>query len=318
MAKNPAQYGLDSVIKEKPIAYDTVKIDYPIDLRLVAECVDATAEDLSELNPSLLRMTTPKFSAAGESFELHLPAGTASKFETAVAAIPADKRVWWRYHKVADGETLASIARTYHTTPKAIAEANDLNDGELAAGGRLIIPIAAGKEVDTSVYAHATTRYKIRKGDTVESVAENFGVSAQMVRGWNHLKGSSLAGRKVLYIHLPVTSRASGTQVASKRSGKSKGNDGTQTASLGTKSRTKFGTKFGTKPGTKPGAKSATKSRTNSGTTSAGVLHHKVKPGETLYSIASSYNTTVTALKHDNRNLAALRPGMILIVHNPR
>ena len=62
MAKNPAQYGLDSVVKEKPVPYDTVKIDYPIDLRLAAECVDATAEDLLDLNPSLLRMTTPKFS----------------------------------------------------------------------------------------------------------------------------------------------------------------------------------------------------------------------------------------------------------------
>src|ERR1700690_644254 len=60
MAKNPAQYGLDSVVKEEPVPYDTVKIDYPIDLRLAAECVDATAEDLSDLNPSLLRMTTPK------------------------------------------------------------------------------------------------------------------------------------------------------------------------------------------------------------------------------------------------------------------
>ena len=47
-------------------------------------------------------------------------------------------------------------------------------------------------------------RYHVRKGDTVESVAENFGVSAKMLRGWNHLKGSSLAGRKVLYLHLPV------------------------------------------------------------------------------------------------------------------
>jgi len=46
MAKNPAQYGLDSVVKEKPVPYDTVKINYPIDLRLAAECVDATAEDL--------------------------------------------------------------------------------------------------------------------------------------------------------------------------------------------------------------------------------------------------------------------------------
>src|SRR5208282_1034198 len=93
MAKNPAQYGLDSVTKDKPVPYDTVKIDYPIDLRLAAECVDATAEDLSDLNPSLLRMTTPKFSGGGvaeNAFELHLPAGTADKFQTAVASIPAD------------------------------------------------------------------------------------------------------------------------------------------------------------------------------------------------------------------------------------
>jgi len=309
MAKNPAQYGLDSVVKEKPAAYDTVKIDYPIDLRLAAECVDATADDLLELNPSLLRMTTPKpaegtGAAAGkaQAFELHLPAGTASKFQMAVASIPADKRVWWRYHKVQAGETLAAIAHTYHTTPKAIAEANGLNEGlnnnAVTPESRLIIPIAPGKQADTSTYAHATMRYKIRKGDTVESVAENFGVSAKMVRGWNHLKGSSLAGRKVLYLHLPVTRHAGETQVATKRSGKSNHHAGTQTAS----SRTESGTK----------------SRTDSGTTSAGVIHHKVKAGETLYSIASSYNTTVTALKHDNRNLAALRPGMILIVHDPR
>src|ERR1700722_11389985 len=96
MAKNPAQYGLSSIVKDKPLAYDTVKIDYPIDLRLVAECVDASASDLQELNPSLLRMTTPK----NEAFELHLPAGTGKAFQSTVASIPVDKRVWWRYHKV--------------------------------------------------------------------------------------------------------------------------------------------------------------------------------------------------------------------------
>ncbi|MGA9417287.1 MAG: transglycosylase SLT domain-containing protein, partial [Terriglobales bacterium] len=216
MAKNPAQYGLDSVIKEKPVRYDTVQIDYPIDLRLAAECVDATASDLLDLNPSLLRMTTPKFTEKGSKFELHLPAGTADKFQAAVASIPADKRVWWRYHKVQAGETLAAIARTYHTTPRAISEANDLNGDGLSPEARLIIPIAPGKQSDTSTYAHAITRYKVRKGDTVESVAENFGVSAKMVRSWNHLKGSSLAGRKVLYVHLPVAPGAREPQLASK------------------------------------------------------------------------------------------------------
>jgi LysM repeat protein len=46
--------------------------------------------------------------------------------------------------------------------------------------------------------------------------------------------------------------------------------------------------------------------------------HHKVKQGETLYSIATSYNTTVSALKHDNQNVAALRPGMILVIRDVR
>jgi membrane-bound lytic murein transglycosylase D len=289
MAKNPAQYGLDSVVKEKPVPYDTVKIGYPIDLRLAAECVDATTSDLLDLNPSLLRLTTPRVTEKDREFDLHLPAGTADKFQMAVASIPADKRVWWRYHKVQDGETLAAIARTYHTTPKAIAEANDLNEGlsngAVAPETRLIIPIAAGKQADTSSYAHAITHYKVRKGDTVESVAENFGVSAKMVRGWNHLKGSSLAGRKVLYLHLPVTRGAGETQLATKRSSGSHHHAGTQTASA-------------------------------NAVLHPAVKHHKVKQGETLYSIANSYNTTVTALKHDNRNIAALRPGMILVVRD--
>ena len=320
--KNPAQYGLDSVIKDKPVAYDTLKIDYPIDLRLVAECVDATAEDLSDLNPSLLRMTTPKFSEKGEQFELRLPAGTAAKFQIAVAAIPTDKRVWWRYHKVQAGETLAAIAHTYHTSPKAIAEANDLNDemnnGVVQPESRLIIPIAPGKQADTSTYARATMRYKIRKGDTVESVAENFGVSAKMVRGWNHLKGSSLAGRKVLYLHLPVTRQAGETQLASKhsssRSSKSKPcRDEACSVSAASRAHHRTGTQA---TGSQATATQAAGTRTAAATHPT-VTRHKVKPGETLYSIANSYNTTVAALKHDNR-IATLRPGMILVVHDPR
>jgi membrane-bound lytic murein transglycosylase D len=297
MAKNPAQYGLDSVVKDKPVPYDTVKINYPIDLRLAAECVDASASDLLDLNPSLLRLTTPK----NHPFDLHLPAGTADKFQTAVASIPADKRVWWRYHRVQATETLASIARTYHITAKAIAEANDLSDhpanGLLSPETPLIIPIAAGKEADTSTYAHATTRYKVRRGDTLQSVAGNFGVSVRMLRVWNRLKGDSLAGRRVLYLHLPVTPTRVETQVASNGS------------SRGTSSNSKR--KTHTIPQLAQGT-AAQPAPTNV------VLHHKVKAGETLYSIASSYNTSVTALKRDNRDVAILRPGMILVVRDVR
>ena len=276
MAKNPAQYGLDQLETEKPIAYDTVKIDYPVDLRLVAECVDAPAATLQELNPSLLRWTTPK----NQEFELRLPAGTKASYLSAIQAIPQDMRVWWRYHKIAPGDTLTSIAREYHSTPHAIAQANDLEiQADLEPESRLVIPIAPGKHPpsEQATYARRITRYKVHKGDTVQSVADNFGVPPVMVRRWNHLKGESVQGRRVLYVHLPVTPN---------------GSDAIRASS--------------------PKSQSSNRLRRTAKTPT----RHKVKQGETLSSIASSYKTTVAAIKHDNGNLATLRPGMILLIRD--
>ena len=276
MAKNPAQYGLDQLETEKPIAYDTVKIDYPVDLRLVAECVDAPAATLQELNPSLLRWTTPK----NQEFELRLPAGTKASYLGAIQAIPQDMRVWWRYHKIAPGDTLTSIAGEYHSTPHAIAQANDLEiQADLEPESRLVIPIAPGKHPpsEQATYARRITRYKVHKGDTVQSVADNFGVPPVMVRRWNHLKGESVQGRRVLYVHLPVTPNGSDAIRAST-----------------------------------PKSQSSNRLRRTAKTPT----RHKVKQGETLSSIASSYKTTVAAIRHDNGNLATLRPGMILLIRD--
>ena len=44
MAKNPAQYGLEHVPLEPAPQMDQVSINYPVDLRLVAECVDTSVE----------------------------------------------------------------------------------------------------------------------------------------------------------------------------------------------------------------------------------------------------------------------------------
>src|SRR5437016_12241578 len=87
IAKNPKQYGLDDIQIDPPLAVDRVTIDYPVDLRLVAECVDIDVDTLQDLNPSLLRMTTPKEGV----FELNLPAGAKQKYQEAIAAIPTDK-----------------------------------------------------------------------------------------------------------------------------------------------------------------------------------------------------------------------------------
>ena len=46
-----------------------------------------------------------------------------------------------------------------------------------------------------------------------------------------------------------------------------------------------------------------------------GKIFHKVKPGETLTSIADHYNTTVAALRKDNAKIGAqLRAGDVVVV----
>ena len=202
MAKNPAQYGLDKIQAALPQETDTVRINYPVDLRLVAECVDADLQTLTELNPSLLRLTTPKDS----TYDLRLPLGTKDKFEQAMAAIPVDKRVAWRYHHVAAGDTLDSIARHYHTSPSAIREVNNLQGQDLQADSKIIIPITAGRSADarTVAYSRKPTRYKVRRGDTVSSVADDFGVPADRLRHWNRLKGDHLTSGRMLVIYRPV------------------------------------------------------------------------------------------------------------------
>ena len=67
-----------------------------------------------------------------------------------------------------------------------------------------------------------------------------------------------------------------------------------------------------------PATKSSEIETLESGKTETAVVHHKVKSGETFYSIANAYRTTVAALKRDNRNIAVLHPGMILTIQSAR
>jgi membrane-bound lytic murein transglycosylase D len=213
-----------------------VMVDYPVDLRLVSECVDAPVGQLEELNPSLLRGTTPR----GTTFGLRLPEGTKDKYASAIAAIPKDKRVFWRYHRVEAGETLASIAKKYHTTEHAISQANNLEATGLNPDSRVVIP-AGGRDALKIAYSRHATRYKVHSGDSVLSVAEDFGVPPEKIRGWNRLKGNQLRSGKVLLIYKPVDSpdpaRASAKRPKRKPSTKAKPNANPQQ----TKSKTPAG-----------------------------------------------------------------------------
>ena len=193
IAKDAAHYGIE-VEPEPPVETDTLKLGRAIDLRLVAETIDVDVETLRALNPSLLRMTTPD----DPDFVLHLPKGTAERLSAEIADIPPDKWVSWRRHRVEAGETLTSIAKKYRVTAAAIADANSLERGsELETGEKLIIPATRPLEEIKS----RLVRYRVRKGDTLGGIADQFSVTSEQVRKWNGLKSSKVSRGMVLRIY---------------------------------------------------------------------------------------------------------------------
>ncbi|MGO9317903.1 MAG: transglycosylase SLT domain-containing protein [Terracidiphilus sp.] len=195
IANHPAQYGFDDVTLDPPVLTDTVTIHYPVNLRLVSDIVGVPVDELTALNPSLLRMTTPP----DAPFDLHLPGGTSAVFQQTIALIPEGKRNAWRYHHVAAGDTLASVALKYRVTDAALAAANHrrVRDG-IEGVEALLVPAAPVAEPVT----HPRI-YTARKGDTLVTISDRFGVSLSELRRWNKLTGIKVQPGQRLYVAAP-------------------------------------------------------------------------------------------------------------------
>ncbi|MGA8144821.1 MAG: LysM peptidoglycan-binding domain-containing protein [Candidatus Acidiferrales bacterium] len=264
VAKDPMLYGVQ-IQPEKPPAADTVRPGHPVDLHLVADATGADLDDLRLLNPSLLRSSTPN----DPQFVLSLPKGTAAKFEDNIQRVPTEKWTSWRLHSVESGETLAEIARHYRVTVPSIENANHLEAHAVLPAGFLL-------NVPTAPPVVKLVHYRVQRGDTLEGIAARFEVTVAELRRWNHISGAKAPRGARLRIY------AGGEPVAASHA-KSK--------SAGSGAPAARGSAAVENVSSAPAAKSDP-------------VQHRVKKGETLYSIARAYRTTVTALRNSNPFLA--------------
>lgn len=280
MSKDANRYGLQAE-PEPPLQSAAVRPGHPIDLRLVAETIEVELDTLRTLNPQLLHMVTP----ADPEFELRLPEGTAGRFYSEIAAIPPEKWVSWRRHRVEEGETLSAIAQRYRITASAIADANGL-DGRtpVKVGDKLIIPAAARPQPTLG----KLVRYRVHRGDTLDSIVEQFDVSVAELKRWNGLRSNRVGRGTSLRVY------PGGRTPPSNRKSRSK-EVGTEKAPVGRGATAET---------------AATPVAENRG------VVHRVKQGETLWSIALAYRTTVEALRSANRFLFSrqLQPGDLLMI----
>jgi membrane-bound lytic murein transglycosylase D len=197
IANHPTQYGFDDVTLDPPVLTDTVTINYSVDLRLVSDIVDAPVDELMALNPSVLRLATPP----DTSFDLRLPAGTSTLFGQRIAAIPEPKRNAWRYHRVAPDDTLASLAREYRVPEAELAAANQLHASDSIQGVEsLVVPVAPAAAPSTRMLL-----YTARRGDTLVTIADRFGVSLNQLRRWNNTTGIRVEPGRRLHVAEPAS-----------------------------------------------------------------------------------------------------------------
>lgn len=137
ISKNAHDYDLDGLDADRPVEYDTVEMDNPTSLALVADAVDRPVSEIQDLNPAVLKSTAP----AG--YQMRVPKGTLPAVMAALDMVPAAHRADWRIHRVVPGETLADIAHRYSTPLTALTAANQHPSADAPiAGDLLVIPIS--------------------------------------------------------------------------------------------------------------------------------------------------------------------------------
>lgn len=219
-----------------------------------------------------------------------------------------------KYHTVRRGETLGLIAERYGVTVSRLKDWNDLRSNKIFVDQRLKVVSMVDKgeievEGDADVQENATT-HKVRRGESLFSIAEDYGVTIDNLKEWNNLSGSSIDAGQTLIVN------ASAAKASKKSSGSSEKKAAT------TKHKVRRGetlgaiaSRYGVTVDNLKDWNNLSSSRIDVGQTlivkgnkstsslrssKSSYTTHTVRNGETLGGIAERYGTTASAIRKAN------------------
>jgi membrane-bound lytic murein transglycosylase D len=204
IAKEPETYGFNDLQYQPALTFDVAELPGSTDLDIVARLCGVSYEEIVALNPELKRWCTPPSLA---NYQVRIPVGQTASFSEKYARIPAERRANYRRHRIQPGDTLIGMAKRYGIRSKDIVVLNNIrNPRALRVGRDLILPLKPGAVLPAGVLEDGyertrQTRYKIRKGDSLWSIAHRFGVSTSQLCAWNGIdKKAIIKPGKVLRV----------------------------------------------------------------------------------------------------------------------
>jgi membrane-bound lytic murein transglycosylase D len=204
IAKQPQRYGFKGQ-KVDPVAYDSIIVPDMTGLDVLARLADTTVAAIRELNPQYLRLATPP----GTRSLVRLPLGHGAMTVAAYAELPPRQRVTFVEHFVARGETLSGIALKYRVSQSMLTASNPkVKSRRLQIGQRIVVPTGGvpstkvARRMAEPVVAAGTsagTFHRVRAGETVSEIADEYGVTQRELLAWNRLdaRGRIRSGQRI-------------------------------------------------------------------------------------------------------------------------
>ncbi len=191
--KDPEKFGFTLDEMYGPVSYETVTINKPVQLKIVANKLGISGKDLTELNTELRHQVTPD-----TEYSLKVPVGMGETLLASLDEIPK----WYPpqnayvYHRVKKGETLSVIALRYRTSVTKIVRANNIRRKHMIrAGKKLKIPLRGSSA--KRLYASNNKllpdgKYRIKKGDSLWLIARKFNTNTKKLKRINNLQSTRL------------------------------------------------------------------------------------------------------------------------------
>lgn len=290
IAKDPAKFGFEEIDYLPPVEFETIVVNRPVNLRLMAERMNLNYEDFKALNPKFKGEIAP---LKDSGLDLRVPPGSKEAALIAARDSAVDRVEYvadqgeTELYRIRRGDSLHSIARRYRTTVAYLRDLNDLPKGrKLRVGMKIFVPdrtpvsqrrtsvartstpvvesILASESRDTGeapktpaaeLGSGASKFYVVQSGDSLFSIAQRYNTTVAELKKLNKIRRGRIL-KVGLKLKLPEDVAESG----------------------------------------KPTSKGATQGRKTVKSRT-----HIVKKGETLTQIASKYRVSVKDLKKKNR-----------------
>jgi membrane-bound lytic murein transglycosylase D len=191
-------------------------------------------------------------------------------------------------HVVRRGDTLSLLADRYGTTVGAIQRANEMGRRTTIREGHALLVPKTDREPDVAVATHAAegerVDHRVRRGETLAKVARAYGTTVQALQVWNHIADpNEIREGQLLAVYAGVRNAAPANRTHSAM---------TPRPTLVERLRS-----------SEP----------------APLTVHRVRRGESLWSIAQEYSMDVAELRRVNnlRRTSVIYPGQKLLVSAP-